>query len=250
MNYKFLGNALDLFKYDLIIQLCNELNISLFYIPMLTKPEPKKRDPKYALYEIGSKNQKLYEFLRSANEDNSACQITDIIEYLKDEVLTVQWITQDYNLSDAGLYVHGCGSLFTGERSDRTKYFNQVYDILGQTQGEKLIFLDPDVGIDTGQTQRYRKAPRLYFTLPELQAILKQRKEGDIVCFFQHLGNPYKSLEQKIEELNLTSGIKFAAIRYKRISMAMVFAGESSISMAATTLRTYATMYNADILTS
>ena len=60
MNSKFFGNSLDLFKYDLLTFLAKTERLNLFYLAMLTKPEPKKLDPKYKLFEVGFKNEILF----------------------------------------------------------------------------------------------------------------------------------------------------------------------------------------------
>ncbi len=63
MNYKYFGNALDLFKFDLLTYLSREGNEEVLYIPMITEPQPKEFDPKYLTYEIGTKNELLHQFL-------------------------------------------------------------------------------------------------------------------------------------------------------------------------------------------
>ncbi|HAI82761.1 MAG TPA: hypothetical protein DCL43_03760, partial [Chitinophagaceae bacterium] len=175
MNYKYLGNALDLFKYDFITYLTRKSNAELFYIPMWTTPEKKQRDPKYALYEVGRYNTLLMDFLKKANEDNSIIQLSDVITFLKQEGVILNYITQDINLSNSGLYIADSHAFFTGEKVFRDLYFNQACQYLLKNKNKKLIFIDPDVGIDNGTSQRFRKCPQMYFTISELKCVLKNK---------------------------------------------------------------------------
>ena len=63
MNSKYFGNALDLFKFDLLTYLATVDSLDILYVGMITKPQPKELDPKYLTYEIGDKNKKLKMFL-------------------------------------------------------------------------------------------------------------------------------------------------------------------------------------------
>src|SRR6266581_8989593 len=84
MNSKYLGNSLDLMKYDLLTHLIKESDgLGLFYIPMLTEPKPKERNPKYETYEIGALNKPLLKLMkREYNKDYS--DIKSIKKYFID----------------------------------------------------------------------------------------------------------------------------------------------------------------------
>ena len=65
MNSKYIGNSLDLMKFDLLTFLVKGSNgLGLFYVPMLTEPKPKERNPKYETFEVGPLNEPLLKLMK------------------------------------------------------------------------------------------------------------------------------------------------------------------------------------------
>lgn len=220
MNYKFFGNSLDLLKFDLLTHIMKEDNAELFYIPMLTEPEPKKLDPKYKLYDIGYKNKVLYEFMLKANEPETQIDVPDLKNYFREVNLTYKMISFQSD-SDRNIYAFENIKYFTDE--NRLTYFQKAFDLYQKQSSKSLIFIDPDVGLDIGVKRRVRSMKKHYLKVEDLQLFLNGSKKDEIVCYFQHLGNPTYSIQDRLKDLKSTFGDYVLLVGYERILASIIF---------------------------
>lgn len=212
MNSKYLGNSIDLAKLDLITQLIrNSDGLGLYYVPMLTEPKPKERNPKYETFELGTLNTSLLKLMKT--------------EYAK-EYSDIRVIKRYFIRSGVHL------SMLTPIKSDKPEYFAEDMrkDYFGQAINHykslvnpTLIYIDPDVGSDIGITRRFRSNKSLYIRKHELISFQQNLRRGDILCYFQHLGDSNYTVQERVKDLTDTFGdlVLFAA--YTRIQAAFVF---------------------------
>jgi len=95
MNSKYFGNALDLFKFDLLTYLASADTLDILYVGMITKPQPKELDPKYLTYEIGNKNKELKMFLEERFKKDSKSDVHEIVQYFQDMNINFRMFTEN-----------------------------------------------------------------------------------------------------------------------------------------------------------
>lgn len=220
MNNKFFGNSLDLFKYDLLTFLTKLEKSNLFYLAMLTKPEPKKLDPKYKLFEVGFKNEILFKFINDINFFESKMQIQDLSNYFSSVAIEHKLVLNN-NFGSANILSFDNIEYF--ENENREKYFNNAINIYKSQNTKTLLFLDADVGIDLGVKRRVRSMKHMYLNSDELHRFNGNLKENDFLCFFQHLGNPRFKLDDRLNLLKKEFGDNVLLFAYERISACLVF---------------------------
>lgn len=206
MNNKYFGNALDLFKFDLLTHLALSDQKEIFYVGMITQPQPKELDPKYLTYELGSRNEKLTEFLQE-KFTNPKAQVSDITEYFAR--VNVKLV----NFSN--------GTWF--EQKSRDAYFQQVAYEVKMLRKPSIVYLDPDVGSDIAITRRYRSNKELYVKREEIAAIRKNLNSTDFLGYFQHLGNAAYTVAQRLDDIKKTFGEWALLVGYQRVQVASVF---------------------------
>jgi hypothetical protein len=174
MNPKFFGDTLDLFKYDLIFSIMNELKneLSVFtFIPMLTKNHPpKKKDV------AGMNNTTLWNHFNKLFGDGAAGDyFKEIQKYFESEGIRTK-IYSDIKFS----------------QSQRENYFKRI--LLGLPRNP-LIFFDPDTGLkETDATEKHLK-------YSELREIYKEIDDNSILMIYQHFyrdRTKYQNLPEKI----------------------------------------------------
>lgn len=209
MNYKFFGNSLDLFKYDILTFIVKNNDYKLNYIPMLTYPEEKKNDPKYKLFEVGHKNAKLNDFINKVNSEELDVEKIDV--YFNE--LNIRY-DSFFNLKNIGIDYF--------ENSVREKYFEYILSKVSKAN-DNIIFIDPDVGIDIGISRRVRSNRNMYLKKEELDLSVSSISNKSFVVFFQHLGNFRVSLDDRKESLKKFYGENILIVAYKRILASLVF---------------------------
>lgn len=204
MNFKFFGNSLDLFKYDII----NLVNCKLIYVAMLTEPESKKKDPKYNLYEIGAKNIILLNYIKEINKEN--LPVKNIEHFFK----------QNFKNESSFFFKNSDNKYFS--HKEREEYF---YNIKINLNSEKksMIFLDPDVGIDIGVNRRVRSNRQMYIFKKEIDLLQNSTSNNSFISFFQHLGNHRLSIDNRIKLYKKEFGEYVLIIAYERILASIVF---------------------------
>lgn len=220
MNNKYFGNSLDLFKYDVLTFLTNSENANLFYIAMLTKPEIKKLDPKYKLFEIGIQNKVLYEFINKINVEESKIEIKDISDYFS-SVNVEHAIVLNKPFKSKNIITFENIDYF--ENENRFEYFEKSIAFYKKQISKTILFLDADVGIDLGINRRVRSMKNMYLNTDEVHKINRNLKENDFLCFFQHLGNPRYKIEERLNMLKNEYGEYVLMFAYERISACLVF---------------------------
>lgn len=242
MNNKFFGNSLDLFKYDVLTFLTKSEESSLFYLAMLTKPEIKKFDPKYKLFEIGTKNDILYKFINDINSLDSELQIYDLTHYFA-SVGVEHKIVLNKNFGFENLVCFENIDYF--ENDYREKYFTNSINYYNKLIPKTIFFVDADVGIDLGVKRRVRSMKHMYLNSDEIHKINSNLKKNDYLCFFQHLGNPRFKLEDRLKLLKNEFGENVLLFAYERISACLVFIFKDEVNYLKTknNLLEYASHY-------
>ena len=220
MNNKFFGNSLDLFKYDVLTFLLNLEKADLFYLAMLTKPEPKKLDPKYKLFEVGIKNKILFEFINEINKPESKIEINDLTNYFS-SVNVKHTIVLNESFGFKNIISFENINYF--ENETRIDYFENSILVYKSKISKSILFLDADVGIDLGIKRRVRSMKNMYLNAQEVHKINGNLKDKDFLCFFQHLGNPRFKIEERLDMLKHEFGKFVLMFAYERISACLVF---------------------------
>ncbi|HCW07520.1 MAG TPA: hypothetical protein DGG95_09180 [Cytophagales bacterium] len=233
MNFKYFGNALDLFKFDLITYLCEHGTEKLFYVPMITEPQPKEYDPKYFTYELGSKNELLYHFLKSKFEQKEKSEIEEIKSYFQKRNLKYTWFSPNGNSN----------GFFKDET--RTDYFTKVASECKIIGAKKFIYCDPDIGSDIGVVRRFRSKRDMYLRGEDVLKIKNQTTTNDYIGFFQHLGNTNYSPAKRISDLKKHFGKWILLVGYSRIqaSLVLVFNNENEFEDKREKIKRYFKLY-------
>ncbi|MEQ9288801.1 MAG: hypothetical protein RIG77_17905 [Cyclobacteriaceae bacterium] len=209
MNYKYFGNSLDLFKYDMLTELIKKDGAELFYIPMVTTPEERVNDPKYHKYEIGSDNKLLTDFLKNIHQDEAMREISEIHGYFEK-------VSLPYKTFKPYGYLH-----FDDEV--RESYLAAALRKYKSRKEKQLVFFDPDVGLDIGISRRARSFRKRYLLEEELLSFFTELKDGDYIGSFQHLGNTLYKPEKRADDLKEVFGDWILLAGYSRIQVGLTF---------------------------
>jgi len=210
MNSKYFGNALDLFKFDLLTYLATVDSLNIFYVGMITKPQPKELDPKYLTYEIGNKNHKLRTFLEDKFTKNPKSDVSEIEEYFKNMNIDFRMLADNDHTAD---YF---------QDSSRESYFDNVLNSITTLKKKSIVYFDPDVGSDIGVTRRFRSNKELYIKGLDLAKIKEHLRPADFIGYFQHLGNTHYSIDKRIVDIKNIFGEWSLMVGYSRIQASIV----------------------------
>jgi hypothetical protein len=210
MNSKYFGNALDLFKFDLLTHLATVDSLDILYVGMITEPQPKELDPKYLTYEIGDKNKKLKEFLEKRFDRNSTAEVNEITDYFKTVNIQFNMFADNEVTSD---YF---------QDKIREPYFNSVANRITTLKKDNMIYFDPDVGSDIGVKRRFRSNKELYIKGEDLVKIKAQLRGTDFIGYFQHLGNTHYSVDKRVKDIKDFFGEWALMVGYARIQASIV----------------------------
>lgn len=210
MNSKYFGNALDLFKFDLLTYLATVDSLDILYVGMITKPQPKELDPKYLTYEIGNKNKRLKVFLEERFAKNSKADVHEIEEYFKSMDINFM-MTPD----------NGHTTEYFQDKS-RQSYFDNVLNNIATLKNQSIIYFDPDVGADIGVTRRFRSNKELYIKGLDLARAKEKLRPTDYLGYFQHLGNTHYSIDKRISDIKDFFGEWSLIVGYARIQASIV----------------------------
>ncbi len=195
MKNQYFGDKRDLFKFDLLLDLMASGGFrQLTYIPMLTRPEPERKEGLLLPRTAGKYRHELYAFLRakcaSAERD-------------------VRLWREFFDSRKADRY-----RVFRDQRADydyvsRTGYFCAIED---HDLRSACVFLDPDIGIERGSL-RYMKRNGLekYLFLDDLEALVG-RSEDSVFIVYQHLqkdaGKRLGDIQAQVAALSNRLGIR------------------------------------------
>jgi hypothetical protein len=210
MNSKYFGNALDLFKFDLLTYLATADTLDILYVGMITEPQPKELDPKYLTYEIGNKNEELKMFLEERFKKDSKSDVHEIVKYFKNMNINFRMFTEDGLTTDSF------------QDKIRESYFDSVLNSMATLKKPTMIYFDPDVGADIGVTRRFRSNKELYIKGEHLVKTKEQLRPNDFIGYFQHLGNTHYSIDKRISDIKDAFGEWSLIVGYARIQASIV----------------------------
>lgn len=228
MNNKYFGNALDLFKFDVIEHITKKDGRLLFYAPMLTTPETKKLDPKYIKYEVGENNTPLLTYMKKTFEAQDEIEVKDIRRYFKEANINYQMVVEE---SDNDSHSFSLRNIKFFNDENRSEYFEAVIHRFKKIPSPALFFIDPDVGLEHNVIRRVRSMRHRYLLNDELKTIIQNCKENDLICYFQHLGNHNYPIEKRIIELREEFGEHIVLFGYKRILGSLVFIAKNNVQI-------------------
>ncbi len=137
VQLKHFGNDRDYFKYDLITYLLKKRVASNYvFIPMLTKPRDDDNERKKKPKPIEGKSRELLSFIEK-------CDTKDLKHWKRWLKPHVKSYTTLYPVNEIFF-----------EDDTRHQYWKK-FEIILKTKNA-LIFIDPDIGLETGNTS-YRK---------------------------------------------------------------------------------------------
>lgn len=225
MNSKYYGNSLDLFKYDLVTTLSRLDNYCLYYVGMVTKPQPKVIDPKYKIYEIGSLNTKLTSFLQEKFDNQRVNQIRSIINYFDNQKINYCSITE---YIDESIQARESINLGYFDSQTRKEYFRYLVTKMKGDQRDKFIFIDPDIGSTIGISRRIRNNRSAYLKYEEIQMLLNTLEVDSYLGYFQHLGNTNYNLCDRLDDIKRGFGkyVIFTGYTRTQIGLVLIFRNE------------------------
>lgn len=188
MNYRMLGSLIDLHKWYLM--LCHiPPGGLLYYLPLITPPKPKAFDPEFENYEIGANNDFLLEKIKKFANPEASYDPTCVHEIF--EVAGFEYrIYSEPNVIKS---------------TNRKGYWELILEIFSQEVDSALFLLDPDIGIDLGNTKHLHN-PEAYITLDELILFREALTNDDVLVCFQRLDHIESTLEDFLSKLKQTFG--------------------------------------------
>lgn len=170
MKNQYFGDKRDLFKFDLLLDLMASGRFRhLTYVPMLTRPEPGRKEGLLLPKSAGKHNCDLFDFLYSKCVSGER-DIRVWKEFFLDAM------HPDYRV-------------FRDDRADyeyvsKSVYFNTIDDC---DLRNACVFIDPDIGIENGTfSSMTRLGIDKYLFVEDIESIVG-RSEGSVVVIYQHL---------------------------------------------------------------
>jgi len=172
MKNQYFGDVRDLFKYDLIQQILEEINSlqGFTFIPMLTENDLKggdgnKRDFDRAKKNSrpGTNNKELMKFLLKYKIDKDKRDFTEIEKYFKSSGLKVS------------IYEDQCNEYFNN--GIRDEYFK---NISANLLHKSLVFVDPDNGL------QIKKGTKKHLLYRDVKYLYDHMDEDSILMIYQH----------------------------------------------------------------
>jgi hypothetical protein len=193
----------------------NSKGLGLFYVPMMTEPLPKERNAKYMTYELGCQNKPLYKLMKK-EFGKPYSEIRAIKNYFVDSGIHLSMLSTDIheNKKEIAPYFN---------EDSRKEYFDLAFRHYKSLVNTTLIFVDPDVGCDVGITRRFRSNKQRYVKKHELLKLKENLRRGDFIAYFQHLGNPNYSMDDRCRDLHQSFGEWVLFTGYSRIQAGLVF---------------------------
>jgi len=190
MKNQYFGDKRDFFKYNLLLDLLECLDLATrTFIPMLT-PDDGTNEGYFKRYKCKDRRGDLNEFLKSNKE------ISSLSRYFK-----------KYSF----VYYHYKDNIFF-KHSTRKEYFSSIPH--KYLQGS-LIFIDPDIGLETGECGYMRqKGLEKYLFYYDVESIVKEAATPCLFAIYQHLQRDQRKV---ISDLTYRSEILSAIIRSKNI---------------------------------
>jgi len=184
MKHQYFGDIIDLFKYDLLKTLNENIPFNeILFVPMLTENDNsndgKKRN--YQKAKAGNKNLKLIKFLEENSKYKHERNAKMIEEFFKNEGANFRFEPED-------IFRH----------KNREEYFSALVSSLKtSTTKNKLLFFDPDNGM---QVKNNNHKHILYI---ELKDSLNNVCENSVVSViqFRHRANWINTLQKKKSDL-------------------------------------------------
>ncbi|MHC1705770.1 MAG: hypothetical protein AB9846_17850 [Tenuifilaceae bacterium] len=178
MKNQYFGDTRDLFKYDLIFNIIEELGVRNFiFIPMLTKDDNSTDGSKidYSLAKAGYLNMKLSSYLK------------EVISSKKREIGHIKTYYSNNNIN----------AIIIEQvliKQNRSKYFE---DAISFIQPNSLIFIDPDNGIEV------KNSTEKHLLFSELKSVTEKMDNQSILMIYQHFSreNHVTFINRKLFEL-------------------------------------------------
>ena len=165
MKNKYFGDTRDLFKYDLILRITQEMiSIHRFlFIPMLTRDDNNSDGSKtdYTKAKAGTQNKGLMSYLKDCVNKNRR-NITEIEPY--------------FESNGVEIYIHK--ELFI--HKNRRDYFSRV-KVKKEFFSNSLVFVDPDIGLEIQQSKEK------HFLYREAKDIYDYMDRNSILMIYQHI---------------------------------------------------------------
>lgn len=163
MNERYLGDRKDFVKYDLLLHFGRFLGLrgGLTIVPMLTPPRGRKQPEPY---DTGARDAALHALLWSiaSNLDLTFRQASGrVAAFFAERGLTMCFAPSDV------LQAH-----------TRQRYFGEIQL---DSDGESLVFLDPDTGLEGSTTKSVT-----HLRYPELENICDRMSDETVLVVYQH----------------------------------------------------------------
>lgn len=174
MNPQYFGDAHDLFKYDLICTIMDQLRTELtsfIFIPMLTKNHPPTKKGV-----AGRENENLWKHFNKLFGDEIATNyFKEIKQFFESEGITT-------NIFSDSRFTH----------INREEYFKSVFSHVPE---KTLVFLDPDTGL------KEEKATEKHLKYSELRHFITVLDNSSLLMVYQHFFRDRKKYSNFPEEI-------------------------------------------------
>lgn len=172
---QYFGDRRDIFKYDLLTEIALSLpsGPTLTFVPMLTCPDGKKEGSLTA-YDQDLSRDVIYSFLRDAVSTNGRrlARLRQLMPQLGVDLFLFR------GDSEHDQYF---------EHPSRDDYFVAIPD---RELSRSVLFLDPDVGLETGSVSYMRRnGLEKYLFYSELERLFHRASAKTILVVYQHLQN-------------------------------------------------------------
>jgi hypothetical protein len=214
VQMKYFGDSRDYFKYDLITFLLKDMKIRNYvFVPMLTIHRDDNEGKK-PLKAVGGKSEALRVFIEKCHS-KSLTHWKTWLEGLEGHLInykTVEPVDETY-LVDA----------------TRDEYWGSFVEQLQEK--EALIFIDPDTGLESGNSSYLKKMGREKYILnDETESLRNHLDTSSVLMIYQHLPknkhNHEKSVMKKLLQLKASNENCFVC-GYREDDLAFLFLSKS-----------------------
>ena len=169
MKNQYFGDKRDLYKFDLLLDLMAGGKFrQLTYVPMLTPPVSTSTEGNQIRRSAGPFNSEIFHFLR---EHRSSADIRELRKLFADR--------KQFKYA-----AHRDDAYYSYR--ERTEYFRAIES---SDLRAACVFLDPDIGIESGSLPYMKKAGLEKYLFMDDLDMLVERSEDSVFIVYQHLQN-------------------------------------------------------------
>lgn len=192
MRNKWFGDEKDLVKWTELISLAKQNDVDkILQVAYHRDDTPKILND--GIHDIDPN-----EVIRNSDQNQKRGTLSGLVQFFSEHRENIRKEWNDYNdahsLDTIEEFSDVCISVFDKYLQDRKEYRNAVIDRIRELSQSKIVFLDPDTGIEPSNCKK------AHVQKQEIRKYYDAIDDGDYLALFQHARQGKSNWEQEIQD--------------------------------------------------